>query len=186
MLNEQLEALLAEMEQYNRTHEDSLAVPREEGLFLHLQVLMHKPARIVELGTSTGYSTVWLAGAAASYGGRVETVEFDENKIGIASENFVKAGLEDTITVYQADANEFVRNLGGKVDFIFMDTEKAEYLSQFKQFFPQVSSGGVVFADNAVDLADDMADYLKYVKSMRGAYSVTVPIGNGLEMTFKR
>jgi predicted O-methyltransferase YrrM len=185
MLNSTLRELLAEMEVYNHEHSEALAIPHDEGLFLHMQVLMLRPERIIELGTSTGYSTVWLGSAAAGYGGRVETVEFDPDKIALAQRNIGKAGLNDTVTIHRADANEFVGDLTGVIDMVFMDTEKREYLSQFKRYWPLLRSGGAVYADNAVDLRDDMMDYLEHVKGLPDALSVTDPIGNGVEITLK-
>ena len=186
MIDDRMRTVLDRMEQFNKEHhETALAIPPDEGLFLHMQVLIAKPKRILELGMSTGYSTVRLAGAARTYGGGVETVEFDKKKIEIARKNFSEAGVEDAITILNDDANAVVDNLKGDVDFVFMDTEKEEYLRQFKAYWPHIVSGGAVYADNAVDLADKMADYFAHVKQLSDGLSVTNPIGNGLEITLK-
>jgi len=185
MMDPALHDLLLEMERYSREHEGVYAIPRDEALFLNILVKLQRPRRILELGTSSGYSTIWLATAAASYGGCVETVEYDPDKVALASENFRRAGLVDVITIHRADANEFLKSLRGPLDFVFMDTEKEEYLSQFKLFYPRLVRGSLVAADNAVDLADNMREYLEYVKQLPDAQSVTVPIGNGVELTYK-
>ena len=185
MISPDLEKLLLEMEEYSATHHGVYAIPRDEGIFLNTLVRMHRPARILELGTSSGYSTIWLAAAAALYGGMVETVEHDAEKTKLAVRNFQRSGLGHVITVHEADAGEFLKNLEGAVQFVFMDTEKEEYLSQFKLLFPKLEPGGVVAADNAVDLADNMRDFLDFVKSFNAVQSVTVPIGNGLELIYR-
>lgn len=185
MLDAGLLKLLDEMKSYSEARDNVFAIPREEGEFLHMLVLMMKPERILELGTSSGYSTIWLASAAAGYGGLVETVENDKEKIKLALSNFSKADLFETITLHHADANEFVTSYNARLNMVFMDTVKSDYLHQFEHFFPKVAKGGVVLADNAVDLADKMQDYLAHVKSLREAMSVTVPIGNGVEITYK-
>jgi len=185
MLDERIGELLVQMERYSAEHEGIHAVPREEGRFLHMLVRLAQPRRVLELGTSSGYSTIWLATAARRWGARVETVEFDPAKIELARSNFERAGLEGIITVHQADANRFLAELQGPLDFVFMDTEKEEYLSQFRALWPNVERGGVVAADNAVDLAANMRDFLGHVKALEGALSVTVPIGNGLELTYR-
>lgn len=185
MLTAGLLKQLEEMKRYSEVRDNIFAIPAEEGRFLHMLVLMMKPDRILELGTSSGYSTIWLGSAAATYGGLVETVENDKQKIKLALSNFAKADLFDTITLHHADASEFVTSCEATLNMVFMDTVKSDYLHQFEQFFPKLAKGGVVLADNAVDLADQMRDYLAYVKNLNGAMSVTVPIGNGVEMTYK-
>ena len=185
MTKKEIETLLRDMEDYSRSHEHVYAIPREEAVFLNTLVRLRKPGRILELGTSSGYSAIWLGLAAASYGGKVDTVEFDPEKVKLATENIRKAGLEGTVLVHQADANEYLDVLEGQIAFVFMDTEKEEYLSQFMTIFPKLVQGGVLVADNAVDLADHMRDFLDYVKSLEAAQSVTVPIGNGVELVYK-
>lgn len=184
MLNQKLWTQLEEMDAWNRENSRrALAIPFDEGIFLHQLALLRRPARILELGTSTGFSTLWLASAAAQYGGQVETVELDTEKIAIATAHFQRAGLGAAIRQVHADANAHVRELNGSYGLVFMDTEKRDYLPQFRLFWQFVEPGGAVAADNAVDLAEHMGDYLSHVKNLHGALSVTIPIGNGLELT---
>jgi predicted O-methyltransferase YrrM len=185
LFNKSLESLLREMEEYSQQNEGVYAIPREEGMFLNMLVRLQRPYRIIELGTSSGYSTIWLATAAARHGGAVDTVEYDADKVKLATENIRRAGLNETVRLHHADADDFLERLDGPVDFAFLDTEKADYLRHFKLLFPNISPGGLVAADNAVDLAHDMKDFLSYVKGLPSALSVTVDIGNGLELTCK-
>jgi caffeoyl-CoA O-methyltransferase len=185
MIDDKLNKLLKEMEAYSREHDGVYAIPREEGVFLNMLVRLMRARRIVELGTSSGYSTIWLATAAAAQGGGVDTVEYDPKKVKLATENFRRAELDKIIHVHHSDAVRFLEALEGPVEFVFMDTEKEDYLRHFKLVFQKLAKGGLVAADNAVDLAENMRDFLKYVKGLEGAQSVTVEIGNGLELTQK-
>jgi predicted O-methyltransferase YrrM len=177
---------LSEIEEYNATYEDALPITREQGRFMHCLIRASRPARIIELGTSTGYSTIWLASAAAGYGGVVETIEFDQNKINIAEENFGKAGIADHIIQRKADINEIIKTILPGIGFVFMDSEKQEYLDQFKILLPKLIQGAIVVADNVVDLAEDCREYIDYVKNLDTVISETVPIGNGMEVTVKK
>jgi caffeoyl-CoA O-methyltransferase len=185
LIDEKLNNLLREMEAYSLDHLGINAVPHEEGLFLNMLVRLTRAQRVLELGTSSGYSTIWLATAAAANGGTVDTVELDAAKVALASGNIWRAGLEEVIRIHHTDAVAFLETLEGPVDFVFMDTEKEDYLRHFKLVFPKLAKGGLLAADNAVDLADQMRDFLHYVKHLEGAQSVTVDIGNGLELTNK-
>lgn len=185
MIEPALDELLKGMERYSREHDGVYAIPCDEGVFLNMLVRLQRPRRIIELGTSSGYSTIWLAAAARAVGARVDTVEYDEAKVELAEANFDRAGLSDLIAIHHSDAESFLESLENPVDFVFVDTEKKDYLNHFKLVFPKVASGGLVAADNAVDLADDMRDFLDYVKNLPAVQSVTVNIGNGLELTYK-
>jgi len=156
------------------------------GRFMHSLILAARPARILELGTSTGYSTIWLASAAATYGGVVETLERSDEKIAIATKNFSRAGLVDHIVLHNEDINDFLARTHGGIGFVFMDSDKYEYKKQFQLLLPRLISGGIVSADNVVDLAEKCKEYVDYVKNLDGVVSETVPIGNGMEITVKR
>jgi predicted O-methyltransferase YrrM len=179
-------SVLEEIEEFNKDYEEALAIEAAQGRFMHALILAAKPARVLELGTSTGYSAIWLASAAASYGGLVETLERDPEKIEIATRNFKKAGLSESIILQDADINEYIDSVAPGIGFVFMDSEKEEYIDQFKAFFPKLISGAIVSADNVVDMPQETQAYVDYVNNLEDAVSETVPIGNGMEITVKR
>jgi len=179
-------SVLEDIEKENENYEGALAIQAEQGRFMHALILAARPARILELGTSTGYSTIWLASAAASYGGIVETLERSDEKIAIAARNFERAGLGGSIVQHKVDINDFIDSTHGGIGFVFMDSDKYQYKKQFQALLPRLISGGIVSADNVVDLAEKCKEYVDYVKNLDGVVSETVPIGNGMEITVKR
>jgi len=105
-----------------------LNVPYEDGQVLHRLVLERRARRILEIGTSTGHSTVWLAWAAAKTGGKVTTLEIDPERHRTALENFQKAGVAAYVDARLGDAHELVKTLPGPWDFVFSDADKGWYL----------------------------------------------------------
>ena len=99
---------------------------------------------VVEIGTSSGYSTIWLALGARANGGKVITHEIDPEKVQIARENFRQAGLDDVITVIEGDAHETIRQHQGPVDVVFLDAEKSGYLDYLEQLLPRLRPGGLI------------------------------------------
>jgi caffeoyl-CoA O-methyltransferase len=173
------------MEEYGRTHAGAWSIPRNEAQFLNILTKLMKPDRILELGTSIGYSTVWIGLAAKSYGGKVYSIEIDREKVRNARENLKRAGLEDVVAVIHADANSIIPALKGRFGFVFMDSNKEDYLRQYKMFFSLVERGGAILADNAVDMAYAMMDYLEFVRNSGEVETVLLNIGNGIEFTRK-
>ncbi len=183
MFENQIEELLKKMEEYSGSHENAWSIPKREAEFIYLFLRAYKPNRILEVGTSTGYSTIYFALAVKEIGGIVDTIEMDPEKIKIAKENFKVANLEEIISILEGDANRILNELKERYDFAFLDGEKKEYLSHFKMIKPKLGKNAIVMADNAGDLAEEMKDYLEFVRNTDGLLSVFVPIGNGLEMT---
>ncbi|MFH1750234.1 MAG: class I SAM-dependent methyltransferase, partial [Candidatus Micrarchaeota archaeon] len=179
MFQKKIERLLAEMEKYSESHDTAWSIPRDEARFLHLMALLAKPKAMLEVGTSTGYSTIWLGLAAKKFGGKIVTIEYDPEKVRIARGNFKKAGMGKTITILEGDANEILPKLRGKVDFAFLDGVKEEYLRHFKWILPCLRRGGIVAADNAGDFAGQMGDYLAFARGNKKLVSTFIPIGNG-------
>src|SRR5207302_7659908 len=103
------------------------ALVLEAGRFIHIVIRAIRAKRILESGTSYGYSTLWLASAAQAHGGRVETLELDANRVATAREHFAGAGLSAVITQHQGDARQLIPALGDDYDFIFIDAEKDDY-----------------------------------------------------------
>ena len=94
------------------------ALVPEAGRFIHIVIRAMRARRILEIGTSYGYSTLWLASAAQAHGGRVETLELDAGRVAAAHEHFARAGLSDVITQRQGDARQLIPTLGDDYDFI--------------------------------------------------------------------
>ena len=100
--------------------------------------------RIVEIGTSSGYSTIWLALAARANGGHVFTHEIDPEKVKLATANFQKAGVEEVITIIQGDAHATIKQHQEPIDVLFLDAEKRGYLDYLNQLLPVIRPGGMI------------------------------------------
>jgi predicted O-methyltransferase YrrM len=100
--------------------------------------------RIVEIGTSSGYSTIWLALAARANDGHVFTHEIDPEKVKLATANFKKAGVDDVITIIEGDAHVTIRQHKEPIDIVFLDAEKQGYLDYLNQLLPVIRPGGMI------------------------------------------
>jgi len=155
------------------------------GLFLNILVKATKATSILEIGTSNGYSTIWLGLATQENNGQLITIEGDSRKVKMAKENLEKAGLVNTVKLIEGDAKETLRILDKEFDFVFLDAEKEDYLEFFDLIFPKLKIGGVIVADNVISHAEDLKEYVDYVRANPDTQSVLVPIGRGEELTLK-
>ncbi len=156
-----LEKVLRELENKRGPYYN---VAREEGRFLNLLVKMTGARRVLELGTSNGYSALWLASALEQTGGRLTTVEISPERVKEARENLARAGLAGRVTFLEGDAHEIVRTLEGPFDVVFIDADMGRDLDYFNVLFPRLSPGGVMLRHNAIRYASTMKDYLEAVK----------------------
>jgi predicted O-methyltransferase YrrM len=163
----------------NRNRWRDWNVPFEDGKILHDLVVAGRFRNILEIGTSTGHSTIWLAWAAAKTGGRVITIEIESGRHRIALENFKKAGVEAYIDARLADAHDLVKQLPGPFDFVFNDADKEWYLNYFRDLDAKVAVGGCFTAHNTLRIyAKEVEDFLAYVKS-RPNYRSRIERGSG-------
>ena len=184
-MREAIREALRAAEEFGRTHEGMYNIPPETGQFLRTLVISTKARRALEIGTSNGYSTLWLASALEEIGGGVITLEAVEEKVRLARENLRRAGVEGVVRLEHTDAREAVRHLEGPFDLVFIDAWKQDYPFYFQQVYPKVVPGGLILADNAVSHREELEPYLQAVRSHPGCESVLVPIGSGVEMTLK-
>ena len=160
-------------------HERLRQVTPEVGRFLHTLVLAVKPRSIVEIGTSGGYSTIWLATAARAIGASLVTVEIDPAKVRTAQESLRDAGLADGVSVVQGDAFAYLRQRREPIDFAFLDAEKEDYLAFYELLVPLLPPGGLLVADNLTSHADALAPFRERALSDARLSAVVVPIGRG-------
>ncbi len=121
-----------------------LNVTTREGRLLRQLTEAAGAKCVVEIGTSSGYSTIWLALALRSTGGRLFTHEIDPEKIEIASANFKKAGVDDLITIIEGDAHETVKQHKEPIDVVFLDADKKGYIDYLEKLLPLVRPGGLI------------------------------------------
>jgi predicted O-methyltransferase YrrM len=163
-----------------------LSVGREAGILLYLLVTGAQSKRILELGSSYGYSTVWLAAAARTTGGKVLSCELRDFKIEHARQALTRAGLSSRAEFHMGDALETLKTLPGPFDFVLLDLWKDLYLPAFDLLYPKLAPGAIVIADNMLlpEIVRPQADaYRKKVRSMGNLDSVLVEVGNGIEIT---
>jgi predicted O-methyltransferase YrrM len=163
-----------------------LAVGPATGLFMNLLIKEAKSRTILEIGTSYGYSTIWLADAARATEGKVITLELQSSKQEYAREQLKKAGLEEFVDFRPGDAQESLAKLDGPVDFVLLDLWKDLYIPCFDLFYPRLSPGALVVADNMTypeSAQAHAAIYRKHVRSTAHIQSMLLPIGQGLEVS---
>lgn len=151
----------------------------EVGRFLHTLVLARRPHTVVEVGTSGGYSTIWLATAARHAGAAVTTLELDPVKVEAATANLRDAGVDDVATIVAGDAFAWLRARQEPVDFVFLDAEKEDYVAYFDLIVPLLPPGGVLVADNVLSHARELAAFQERAIRDARLSAVVVPIGRG-------
>ena len=162
-----------------------LNITRDTGRLLWILVRALRATQILEVGTSNAFSTIWLADAARSTGGRVITLELNPDKIALARANLATAGLDGVVDIIEGRAADTLAALPGPFDIVFFDADRPSYLAYLELVVPKLRSGGMLIADNVTSHAEELQDYLRRVKSHPQLFTVTVPIGNGEEIAVK-
>ncbi len=163
-----------------------LGIGAETGRFLNILIKAAKPRTIVEAGTSYGYSTIWLAEAAAAVGGRVVSLEVSDAKIAFARESLLAAGLGSAVEFVAGDALRSLQEFDGTIDFALIDLWKELYVPTFDRIYTRLAEGALVAADNVCLPplhAEAMKTYVAHVRRHAGIDSVTVPVGSGIELS---
>ncbi len=183
-----LQNLLAELEQFGRDNDSATAerprkmlnITRDTGEFLTVLVRAALARRVLEIGTSNGYSTLWLASAAQDIGGSVTTVEKSQYKIDLAAKNFARSGLASSIAQVHDDAGRLLeRSADSAFDFIFLDSERPEYSGWWPHLRRVLRRGGLLVVDNATSHPAEIAPFVALVKADAEFITSLVPVGNG-------
>ena len=155
------------------------AVLPEVGQFLCTLAVAADAREIVEVGTSGGYSTLWLAVAARRTGGRVTTFEVDPAKVGLATQSFAEAGVADLVELRAENALDGLSAFTGAVDLVFLDAEKEDYGSFLGALVASLRPGGLLVADNLLSHADALEGFRAAALGHPGLSGLVVPIGRG-------
>ena len=170
-----------------RRGQEMLAITADTGVFFSILLKAIKAKRVLEVGTSVGFSTLWLADAIGKKG-KIITIEMDPLKVERARKNFKQAGVERLIEIKQGVALDILRKLKGKFDFVLLDADKENIIQYIDLVLPLVRVGGIIATDNMLyppHYLPMMKKYTRHVRSKHNVQSVTVPIGMGEEVTIK-
>jgi len=163
-------------------------VPEADGHVLYDLIIKNHYKKVLDIGTSTGHSAIWMAWALSKTGGRLITIEIDEDRHRQALSNFREAGLSSVIDARLADAHDLVKELKGPFDFIFCDADKDWYKNYFIALAPKLEVGGCFTAHNVLrSYGHGIKDFLDYVKSLPNFETTIIKASSeGISISCKR
>jgi predicted O-methyltransferase YrrM len=182
-------ALMRDMpleETMRRVDEFLISICPDTGTLLNVLIKGARSRTIVELGTSYGHSTVFLAEAARACDGHVVSIDVSAEKQRYAREQLAEAGLDPVVEFVTGDAREVLSAMPGPLDFVLIDLWKDLYVPCFDLAYPKLADGAFVVADNILfpDLfRAEMNAYRRHVRDQPGIESVLLPVGSGIELS---
>ena len=174
--------ILAVLDRVVKSNEIYLSVPVKDGRALRLLTEASGARNVVEIGTSTGYSGLWLCLALQKTNGRLTTFEIDHQRASMAREHFREAGVDKMVTLIEGDAHGQVTKLKGPIDIVFIDADKGGYVDYLNKLLPLVKPGGLILAHNV----DMVPDYVKAVTTSGNLETILYMEGAGLSVTLKK
>jgi predicted O-methyltransferase YrrM len=193
-VNARLEALLDDLRREGVEHDAPLAdrtrrrrnLEPDSARLLHLLVLATGAGRVLELGTSNGYSTIWLSAAVAANEGTMVSVDLDEGRLAEARENVARAGFAEALDLRLEDAGDALSGSDPESwDMVFLDAERPAYPAYWSDLVRVLPPGGLLAVDNVVSHADEVADFRTLVTADRRVSEALVPTGAGVLLVTK-
>jgi predicted O-methyltransferase YrrM len=150
-----------------------------------LLVRAGRRTRVLEIGTSNGYSTIWLAWAVRPCGGTVTSIERDAGRQADAAENLRRAGLADAVRLLPGDATEVVAGLPGPFDCVFFDADRVSAPDQLRLLLPKLAADVLLMADNVLSHPAEIAGYLAALEALAEFERTVIPVGKGLSVAHR-
>ena len=167
-------------------------VPESDGKILYDLIIKNNYKSALEIGTSTGHSAIWIAWALSKTGGKLITIEIDEDRYDEAISNFKAAGLSEFIDARLANAHDLAIELKGPFDFVFCDADKGWYKNYFIDIYPKLKIGGCYTAHNISDskwsrmVGSGTYEFYEYVKKLDDMETTLDNTGNGISISYKK
>ena len=174
--------------------ERMLTISNETGEFFNILLKAMKAKKILEVGMSVGFSTLWFADAILANNGKIVTIEENQDKITRAKKNFEEAGVSAQIEIQEGKALQILHKLATseseqqQFDFVFLDADKENNIEYFDLVLPLVRVGGIIATDNILypkEFRPEMKKFTEYIKSKPNVQTMTLDLGNGEEISIK-
>lgn len=190
--------LILEMEKYAREYNVPI-VTKEVAEYLKFIVKSNGIKNILEVGTAIGYSGILMAKEIEENGGKLYTIEIDEERYNLAQENFKKSGLNNIVSI-KGDAVEEIKKIDEKFDFVFIDASKGHYMEFFEDSYKLLNKDGIIFIDNIMfrgylykeypkrfkTIVRRLNEFIEYLYSRDGGEFVLLPFGDGIGLFRKK
>ena len=190
--------LILEMEKYAREYNVPI-VTKEVAEYLKFIVKSNGIKNILEVGTAIGYSGILMAKEIEKNGGKLYTIEIDEERYSLAQENFKKSGLNNIVSI-KGDAVEEIKKIDEKFDFVFIDASKGHYMEFFEDSYKLLNKDGIIFIDNIMfrgylykeypkrfkTIVRRLNEFIEYLYSRNGGEFVLLPFGDGIGLFRKK
>lgn len=167
-----------------------LNVPASDGKILFDLIVKNRYQKALEIGTSTGHSSIYIAWALSKTDGKLITIEIDKERHQRALANFKEAGLSDYIDARLADGHALVKDLRGPFDFVFCDADKEWYKQYFLDVYSKLETGGCYTAHNVSlrgwGMVEGSRQFYDYIKSLPYMRTTVDESGGGLLISYKR
>lgn len=188
-----LQALLDELHQQGQANDAEHDAYRERMMNLEpetaqlvsLLIRSGKRRQILEIGTSNGYSTIWLSWSARQTGGHVISIDREPHKHELADANLRRAGLRDLVDLRCGNATEVIASLPGPFDCIFFDADRLSAPAQLTLLLPKLASDALLLADNARSHPTEIAGYLAALQALPEVEQMVIPVGKGLSLAYR-
>ena len=175
---------LAELE---KTQKDFWNIPRKTAVLINTFIKMMGVKNALEIGTSNGYSGIWIAKALKQTGGKLTTIEYYEKRQSVAIENFKKCGVNDIVKPLQGSACEIIESFtpDEKFDFVFIDANKREYVKYFELIKPHLTEKALIVADNITSHAEKVQTFIDAVDADNDFQYEIVEVPGGILVAYK-
>jgi predicted O-methyltransferase YrrM len=188
----QVQTVLKELEIWGRENDRAqtdrsfrmLNLERETAELVRALIVGRQPQRILEIGTSNGYSTIWLAASVAA-GGRVFSIDHNPHKLQMAKKNLERAGLLGKVELLLGNASEVIAGIDAPIDVTFFDADRLSAPEQLALLLPKLSADALVLADNVLSHPEEVAGYLTAIQELPEFEHTIVAVGKGLSVAYR-
>ena len=179
---EQYQSVLKRLE---KTAKQYTNIAPENGQFLSILIRSIQAQNVLEVGTSNGYSTIWIAAALKETGGKLITLEYDAERAKEAQAHLNEICLDSFVELRVGNALEEIPKCNAVFDLVFLDADKGEYRQYLEMVLPNIRPGGLVVADDTITMRDEMPDYIDFVFNTPLLNSVDVPLDDGIILSYR-
>jgi predicted O-methyltransferase YrrM len=188
-----LRTLLEELREWGRANDVAqperakkmLNLQPETAMLISILIRSSRRTRVLEIGTSNGYSTIWLAWSVSLLGGRVVSIDRNADKVAMAEANLKRARLRHLVDLRHGDATKVAATLPGPFDLVFFDADRVSAPAQLNLLLPKLTDDALVLADNVLSHPQDSEAYLGAITAQDRFDHVIVPVGKGLSLAYR-